>query len=128
MASAHGRWSEALERFCEGRYFASLEAFDRERRRAPAEERTLCRGWALLAAALFHRDRGNGRGARACLERASALWRGAGPRAAELDLPATLDAVSRVLDREWTRPRLPFEACGPETEPGDWEEDWHDGT
>ncbi|MBI5014897.1 MAG: DUF309 domain-containing protein [Deltaproteobacteria bacterium] len=128
MVSADDPWGEALARFLEGRYWAALMEFERLGRRAAGEERTWLQGWVLLAAALFHRDRGNTRGAQACFARAERRWERLAGRQSDRDAEGTLAAVRQVLDREWVVPRFPFGPDEPEPQPMFWEEDWSEST
>lgn len=121
-------YREALEKYQEGRYHEAHEAFEALWHAASGEERDFYQGWLLVCAALFHRDRGNSRGAKACLERAEVHWKGLDARSGSVDPARVLEAVRRVLDREWVHPE--FGDSREETEgerdgreePG-WEED-----
>lgn len=106
MFARRGRWNAAVEIFSEGRYFDAHEAFEELWRAAEGAEREFLQGWALLAAALFHRDRGNPKGARTCFERAAAHWGRVPPRFRGVDTAGTLAAVGRVLEQEWAAPDL----------------------
>ncbi len=106
MVDVPDRYSESLEKFREGRYYEAHEGFEALWHRARGDERNLYQGWVLVCAALFHRDRGNSRGALACLARAEAHWEGLPPDAGGLDPCRVLEAVRRVMDREWVRPDL----------------------
>lgn len=128
MAEVPMLYREALEKYKEGRYHDAHEVFEALWHAASGEERDLYQGWVLVCASLFHRDRGNSRGAKACLERAEVHWKGLGPRPGFEDPARVLEAVRRVLDREWVRPQLGDSGeedaweTYPEEEPG-WEED-----
>lgn len=112
MARAKPAWEEGLSTFRDGRYFEAHEAFEGLWRASKGRHRRFYQGWVLLAAALFHRDRGNAKGARICLERASERWGSLPGRFAGWDLPGTLGSVREVLPREWACPLLP--EAGPE--------------
>ncbi len=106
------RFREAIRRFEQGRYLDAQEIFEALRHEAGGAERELFQGWALLAAALFHRDRGNRTGAGRCFQRARAHWQALGPEHAGLDLNAVLRAVEKALDHEWDRPRFDPDRTG----------------
>ncbi|MBI5446299.1 MAG: DUF309 domain-containing protein [Deltaproteobacteria bacterium] len=107
MASSKVRRQEALAKFRDGRYFEAHQAFEELWRRSSGKERAFFQGWVLLSAALFHRDRGNAKGARTCLQRASERW-GALPGEVEgCKLREVLRAVEAVLGSEWACPLLP---------------------
>jgi hypothetical protein len=128
MAEVPMLYREALEKFEEGRYHEAHEAFEALWHAASGKERDLYQGWVLVCAALFHRDRGNARGAKACLERAEVHWKDVGVRPGFENPARVLEAVRRVLDREWIRPELGDSREGrgweksPRGEAG-WEED-----
>jgi predicted metal-dependent hydrolase len=105
-----GKFDEAVERFCDGRYLEAQESFEALWHGARGQERELYQGWVLLSAALFHRDRGNARGAATCVERAQAHWQGLGPETRGPSPRTVLAAVLAVLHREWARPDVP--GCG----------------
>lgn len=127
MAQVPRLYREALEKFQAGRYHDAHEDFEALWHAASGEERDLYQGWVLLCAALFHRDRGNARGATACMERAEVHWRGLGPRPGYRDPARVLEAVRRVLHREWVRPHLgdsdEGEAWANNPQESGWEED-----
>lgn len=100
------RWREAVEAFQEGRYFEAHEYFEGLWRDAHGQEREFYQGWLLAAAALFHRDRGNTRGAQLCYERASVHWGTLPDRFHGLRVSQVLDAVGRILGQEWATPEL----------------------
>jgi len=116
-------FDEAVERFCDGRYLEAQETFEALWHGAQGEERELYQGWVLLAAALFHRDRGNERGAATCVERARAHWRELGPSPMGPPPQEVLTAVEAVLNQEWVHPELP--GHGPAGEEGG-AESWED--
>lgn len=104
------RLPEAVRLLSDGRYLEAQEAFEALWRIAEGGDRHWYQGWALLAAALFHRDRGNARGASQCYERARTHWAGLTPPGDGLDLAAVLAAVAGVLGTEWAPPPLPWPA------------------
>ena len=100
-------WREALETLAEGRYLEAHQGFEDLWHEATGPRRDFYQGWVLLAASLFHRDRGNAKGCRLCFERAHSHWQGLGAEVREgLDLDAVLAAVAAVLPTDWARPDL----------------------
>lgn len=97
---------EAIEKFRDGRYVEAEEVFEGLWRRATGGDKDYYRGWVLLAAALFHRDRGNARGARSCFDRARSLWSQLPRARGEYDLLEVLGTVEAVLGTEWVAPRI----------------------
>lgn len=108
MLAQRDRWLEALSMFADGRYLEALESFETLWRSAKGTEREFQQGWELLAAALFHRDRGNPKGSRLCFERARQHWRNLPPVYRGIAPPAALEAVGEVLSLEWANPELPW--------------------
>jgi len=122
----YGKFDEALERFCAGRYLEAQESFEALWHGAEGGARDFYQGWVLAAAALFHRDRGNARGAVTCVARAETHWQRVGPVTMGPQPETVLAAVRGVLDREWVHPVLPGHC--PAEEPGELggEEPWED--
>ncbi|MDW7710581.1 MAG: DUF309 domain-containing protein [Deferrisomatales bacterium] len=124
MVEATSLYGEALEKFREGRYYEAQQGFEALWHRAQGVERELYQGWVLVCASLFHRDRGNARGAAACLDRAEAHWSGLRTAPAGVEPRRVLEAVRAVVDREWVRPDLSeAEEAGPRDREGR-EEEW----
>lgn len=107
MLVVRNRCLEALELFQSGRYFDAHEAFEELWRESEGAERDFYQGWLLLAAALFHRDRGNSNGSKLCFERAETHWSELPVRFRGVSVPETLKAVDAVLEQEWVKPELP---------------------
>ncbi|GAB4271045.1 MAG: hypothetical protein Kow0092_25650 [Deferrisomatales bacterium] len=110
MLAVRNRFMEAVEMVRAGRYFDAHEAFETLWREAEGPDREYYRGWVLLSAALFHRDRGNPTGSRLCFERAAAHWQKLPARVRGTPLAETLKAFETVLEREWVKPDLSFVA------------------
>ncbi len=106
MTAVTNRYAEAVEKFREGRYFDAHEGFEELWRAALGADREWYQGWVLVSAALFHRDRGNARGAASCLERAARHWSSLPPGARVAETDRVLAAVRRVLGQEWAHPDL----------------------
>jgi len=102
----HAKFEEAVELFCSGRYLEAQEGFESLWHGAEGRKREFYQGWVLVAAALFHRDRGNGRGAETCVERAQTHWRHLGSEPYRPPPEDVLAAVRSVLDREWVPPDI----------------------
>ncbi len=109
MAAENGV-TEAARLLADGRYLEAQQAFEALWREGEDPDRDLYRGWVLLAAALFHRDRGNHRGAELCFARAERRWTGYSLGAGGIDLAGALAAVDDVLGKEWRCPDLPWPA------------------
>jgi hypothetical protein len=107
MLPSRDHWNEALEAFGEGRYMEAHDVFESLWRRAEGQNREFFQGRVLLAAALFHRDRGSNSGAQRCFERAAEHWQGLPWRFRGLKISDALGAVEEVLGREWATPELP---------------------
>lgn len=102
--------TKAARLLAEGRYLEAQQAFEALWREGQDPDRDLYRGWVLLAASLFHRDRGNHRGAELCFVRAERRWVGYSLGTGGIDLADALTAVAAVLGKEWRPPALPWPA------------------
>jgi predicted metal-dependent hydrolase len=115
MLPSRDNWNDALAAFREGRYMEAHDAFESLWRGAAGQNREFFQGWVLLAAALFHRDRGNESGARRCFERAAEHWQRLPWSFRGLKISEVLRAVEEVLGQEWATPELPMSS--PERSP-----------
>jgi predicted metal-dependent hydrolase len=106
MLASRDPWIEAVETFQEGRYLETHRAFESLWRAAAGRDRDFYQGWVLLAAALFHRDRGNLEGTRRCFERAARRWGALPPVYRSFNISDGIQAVECLLDKEWARPDL----------------------
>ncbi|RMG86110.1 MAG: DUF309 domain-containing protein [Candidatus Dadabacteria bacterium] len=106
------RLRDGIARFEQGRYLEAQRIFEELRHEAEGADREFYQGWTELAAALFHRDRGNGTGARRCFERARAHWLAVGEEHGGLRPGEFLRAVEEALGRDWARVRFDPDRTG----------------
>lgn len=106
MAGRNATYEEAYELLREGRYYDAHEAFEGLWRRAAGGDRDVYQSFALLAAALFHRDRGNETGAHKCYEKASGHVAAVASEDQAAALRRVLAAVEAVIDKDWEHPDL----------------------
>ncbi|GAB4247416.1 DUF309 domain-containing protein [Deferrisoma sp.] len=106
------RLREGITRFEQGRYLEAQRIFEELRHETEGSDREFYQGWALLAAALFHRDRGNRTGAQRCFDRARAHWSAVGQEYGGLRLDELLRGVEEALGRDWAQVRFDPDRTG----------------
>lgn len=99
-------WEEARETFVTGRYLEAHQILEELWKDATGTDREFYQGLVLLAAALFHRDRGNIRGSQVCFARARSSWQGLPPERLGVNLAEWMGAVEAVLGEPWQKPQL----------------------